>query len=155
MPTVMTRPGWLRTVATGLRAGAAGTTVLNLVTSGDMAARGRPASSMPADLVSHVAHTLGASLGDGDKGQARAEAWGALIGLGSGLAAGVAGSVLVRQQDPPRVVLAAVLGAGVMLASNAPLVAAGLTDPSSWGLSGWLSDIVPHAAFGVATAVAL
>jgi len=41
------------------------------------------------------------------------------------------------------------------LAGSGPLVAAGLTDPREWGAVGWLSDIVPHAAYGAAAAATL
>jgi hypothetical protein len=27
-----------------------------------------------------------------------------------------------------------------------------ITDPRSWGLTGWLSDVVPHVAYGAVTA---
>jgi hypothetical protein len=39
-----------------------------------------------------------------------------------------------------------------MIGANAPLVRMGLTDPRKWGVSGWLSDLVPHAAYGLVTA---
>jgi hypothetical protein len=42
-----------------------------------------------------------------------------------------------------------------MAASMLPMTALGLTDPRRWGVEGWLSDVVPHAAYGLATAAAL
>ncbi|MFC6707070.1 hypothetical protein [Flexivirga alba] len=152
----LSRPGMLQTIALGLRAGAAGTTVLSLVTYADMAARGRPSSSAPEQLAARMAGTIGIPLRKGEQqAEARAQGWGALLGIGSGLVAGVTCSFLVRRCRPRDVVLATVLSAGVMLASDVPLVAAGLTDPRTWGMSGWLSDIVPHAAYGMTTALAL
>jgi hypothetical protein len=38
-----------------------------------------------------------------------------------------------------------------MVLANGPMVTLGLTDPRTWGLSGWVSDIVPHAAYGIAS----
>jgi hypothetical protein len=35
-----------------------------------------------------------------------------------------------------------------MAAADAPAVALGATDPATWGLAGWVSDIVPHLAYG-------
>jgi hypothetical protein len=40
------------------------------------------------------------------------------------------------------------MGAGAL-----PLIRLGLTDPRDWGAEGWLSDIAPHAAYGIATAL--
>jgi hypothetical protein len=40
-----------------------------------------------------------------------------------------------------------------MAAANGPMVAQGLTDPRTWGVAGWVSDVVPHVAYGLATAV--
>lgn len=148
-------PGAMRAVAAGMGAGAAGTTVLNLVTYADMVTRGRSSSSAPAQLVSRMTDMLGIPLGKEQTRDARTQGMGALLGIGSGLAAGVAGSLWARRSHPNVVVLAAVLGAGAMLASDVPLVAAGVTDPRQWGLSGWLADVVPHAAYGVTTAAAL
>jgi hypothetical protein len=39
-----------------------------------------------------------------------------------------------------------------MASSDAPLVAQGLTDPGEWGVSGWLSDVLPHLAYGAVAA---
>jgi hypothetical protein len=34
------------------------------------------------------------------------------------------------------------------------MVAMGITDPRTWGTTGWISDLVPHLAYGLATAAA-
>jgi hypothetical protein len=39
-------------------------------------------------------------------------------------------------------------------ATDTAATAARVTDPRAWGWSGWLADAVPHAAYGVATALA-
>ncbi len=46
------------------------------------------------------------------------------------------------------------LGLSAMAASDVPIVSLGLSDPRTWGVSGWASDIVPHLAYGLLTAVA-
>jgi hypothetical protein len=38
-----------------------------------------------------------------------------------------------------------------MLASDVPAAKLGATDLKTWGTSGWLSDAIPHAMFGLAT----
>lgn len=46
-------------------------------------------------------------------------------------------------------------GAGAMAAADIPLVRLGLSDPRRWGTAGWLSDLIPHFAYGVLTACVL
>jgi hypothetical protein len=43
--------------------------------------------------------------------------------------------------------------AAAMRAGAWPMTKLGLTDPREWGLQGWLADIVPHVACGIATAL--
>jgi len=31
----------------------------------------------------------------------------------------------------------------------------GVTDPRTWGLVGWISDLIPHFGYGVVTALVL
>ena len=45
-----------------------------------------------------------------------------------------------------------VLCALAMAASDVPATMLEVTNPAEWGTSGWLSDIVPHLAYGVVTA---
>ena len=148
-------PGLPHTVAVGLRAGAVGTTVLDLVTYADMTARGRPASSAPAQLAELAADRAGLDIGRGERREARSQGLGALLGIGAGLATGVAGSLMVRSHHPRTLTLAMALGLCAMVASDVPLVVAGVSDPRQWGPAGWLADVLPHAAYGVATAVTL
>lgn len=148
-------PGLLHTVAVGLGAGAVGATVLNLATYADMTARGRPASSAPAQLVERVTSSLGVEVGRGGRRDARLQGLGALLGIGTGIATGVGGSLLVRSHHPRTTTLAMTLGVSAMLASDLPLVLTGVTDPRQWGPSGWFADLMPHAAYGMATALVL
>ena len=39
-----------------------------------------------------------------------------------------------------------------LVGANGPMVALGISDPRDWGPADWVSDIVPHLAFGFITA---
>jgi xanthosine utilization system XapX-like protein len=138
----------------GLAAGAAGTTALNVVTYLDMAVRGRPSSSMPADAAEELSDKAHVPLGDGKERDARKEGLGALLGYATGLSVGAAYGLLRTRVRVPWAVAAVGLGAVAMAGSDAPLTALGLTDPRDWPASSWVSDVVPHLAYGVVTAVA-
>lgn len=144
------------TIARGLIAGAAGTVALNTLTYLDMAVRGRPASSMPAQTVETAADASGtqlASEGDGEVAQNRSQGLGALLGYASGLGFGALyGACRERVGD----VSVGAGGLGLTLAAmagaNLPPVVMGITDPREWGPEGWMADIVPHLAYGFITA---
>src|SRR5579875_3612854 len=141
----------------GIAAGAAGTTALNAATYADMAVRGRSASSMPETAVERLAGEVGYEIpGDGDERQNRLTGLGALSGIAMGTAAGVAASALgpvVRRLPLP---LAALFVGGLAMAgSDVPMARLGLTDPRTWSSSDWLSDAVPHVAYGLAAAATL
>lgn len=144
----------IRGLMYGAAAGAAGTTALNAVTYLDMAVRGRPSSSTPEDSVEKMAESAGVSIpGDEATRQNRVSGLGPLMGLLTGTSTGsVAGLLRTAGVRLPLPLGAALIGAGAMVGANAPLVRMGLTDPREWGVSGWLSDVVPHAAFGLVTA---
>jgi hypothetical protein len=38
-----------------------------------------------------------------------------------------------------------------MAATDLPAVATAATDPRSWGVSGWASDLLPHLVYGLVT----
>lgn len=137
----------------GLLAGAAGTTLLNAVTYLDMALRGRPASDTPERTVDAAVERLGRELpGSSEQQDARRTGLGALAGIGSGLAVGVGASALrafgLRLPGP---VAAVATGAGAMAATNLPMTALGLTDPREWTAADWVSDAIPHLAYGIGT----
>ncbi len=58
----------LREALIGTAAGAVGTVALNAVTYGDMVVRGRPSSSVPADLHGGLAGKVGIDLSAEDEG---------------------------------------------------------------------------------------
>jgi hypothetical protein len=140
-------------VRNGAIAGAVGTCALDVATYLDVAVRGRPPSSMPSEAAGRLADAAHVSLGAEKKtAENRKTGIGALLGYADGIATGAAFALLARR--PRFAVAAVVLGAGAMLASDVPATVSGMTNPKEWGLSGWLSDLVPHLVYGAAAAYA-
>jgi hypothetical protein len=139
----------MHAVVKGLVAGAAGTSVLNAVTYLDMVVRGRAASSTPQQAVAKLTDLTGVDLGEEEQAGHRKEALGSLMGYATGAGAAVCYSLLSAGRRPPWPVGVLALTALAMLGSNVPLTALGVTDPREWPLSSWLSDVVPHLAYGI------
>ena len=141
----------------GVAAGAIGTIALDLTTYLDMLVRARSPSDLPATLAGTIADRLGIDLGGGSAEAAgnRKSALGALLGYGVGVGVGTVYGLL-RPAIPGVPTAAAGIGLGLaaMAASDLPPTALGLTDPRTWGTVGWASDIVPHAIYGLVTALA-
>lgn len=142
----------------GLAAGAAGTAALNVLTYMDMAARGRPSSTVPAELAERLAQRasvdLAAGLAPGDPVENRKQGVGALLGYLTGLGVGLGYGVFRTGFKRPSSLLAGtLLGLVAMAASDVPATVLGVTSPSTWGASGWASDLFPHLAYGLTTAV--
>ena len=150
----------LREIGVGIAAGAAGTVALDAASYADMAIRGRPASGMPAQVAGELAERLGLELTpqgtDEETVQNRKSALGALLGYADGLGTGAAygllraalGGRLSRKLSVLLLTLAAMAG------SDGPAAALGITDPREWPLESWVSDIVPHLAYGLTAAAA-
>ncbi|MCP2166486.1 hypothetical protein [Goodfellowiella coeruleoviolacea] len=144
----------LRSLIRGAVAGAAGTTALNAVTYLDMAVRGRPASSSPNTSVERLSERFGIPVpGSGEQRDNRVSGLGALMGLWTGVAVGAAYGAARGLGWHPSVRTAALVTTGVAMAgSAAPMAALGVSDPRSWSVSDWVSDVLPHLAFGLVTA---
>ncbi|MBA3990292.1 MAG: hypothetical protein H0X54_04555 [Propionibacteriales bacterium] len=138
----------------GAAAGAAGTTALNAVTYADMAWRARPASSTPEDTVEKLSDAVGVEVpGDGDDRANRLSALGALSGLVSGVGVGAAYGLLdAVGLRPNRAGGALLVAAGAMVGTNGPMFALQVTDPTSWSVADWVTDVVPHLAYGAVVA---
>lgn len=140
----------------GTIAGAAGTMALDITTYGDMLLRGRPASGVPAQVAETMAVKVGGDLAaDATKEQAESKksALGALLGYLTGIGIGTLfGLLRPRLGGLPRPVAGVALGLAAMAASDVPIAATGASDPRTWGLSGWLSDLLPHLVYGLVTA---
>jgi hypothetical protein len=137
----------------GALAGAAGTTALNAASYLDMAWRGRAASTTPTDSVERLAERTGVTI-PGTEAQRgnRVEALGPLLGIATGMGLGAvlgaAGSLGLRTGPVASVGVASL---AALLVSNVPMTALGITDPRTWSAADWVSDIVPHLAYGAVT----
>jgi hypothetical protein len=144
-------PGIVGWILRGAAAGAAGTTALNVVTYLDMAVRGRGTSSTPEDTVEKLAATAHLPIpGEGDTRQNRVQGLGPLLGLAAGIGVGVLGGLArasgYRSAKPVGTALTTLV---VLVAANGPMTALGITDPRTWSTTDWMSDLVPHLAYGV------
>jgi hypothetical protein len=139
--------GW---VLRGAAAGAAGTTALNAVTYLDMVGRGRGTSSTPEQTVEALAAKVHVQIpGDeetrGNRVQGLGPLTGLVAGIGVGVLAGLARAAGFRSAPLAGTALTTV---GVLIASNGPMTALGITDPRTWSTTDWVSDVVPHLAYG-------
>jgi drug/metabolite transporter (DMT)-like permease len=143
-------------IARGAVAGAAGTAALNAATYLDMVVRGRPSSSTPARTVDRLAELAGVQVpGDGDRRSNRASGLGLLMGLGTGVAVGVGYALLRRFGWRPSVQEGGLMTAATAMAGSAlPMTVLGVTDPRDWSIEDWISDVLPHLAFGLTTSAA-
>jgi hypothetical protein len=146
----------VRRVTAGALAGAVGTLALNAATYADITLRGRAPSTVPEETVARLAGAVGVDLARGQGEQAaehRRTGIGALLGYAMGVTVGGLYG-LVRPAVPrlPLPVAGLATGAAAMIGANAGAVSAGTTDPRTWGVTGWLADVVPHLCFGLATA---
>lgn len=145
-----------RNLARGALAGAAGTTALNAVTYLDMAVRGRASSSTPRQTVETAAGKAGVEVpGDEESRQNRVAGIGPMLGIATGVGAGAVLGAMSTGWRPPFGLSAGVATVLAMVGSNAPMTALGVSDPTSWSLTDWVSDAVPHAAFGLVSAATL
>lgn len=144
-------------IGKGALAGAAGTTALNAATYLDMSVRARPASELPQQAVDKLADQAGHPVpGAGEEKDNRlsglASLSGIATGVGLGAAVGLFGPVVRRL---PLTLSSLLIGGGAMAATDTSMVRLGLTDPSSWSSADWLSDALPHLAYGLITAITL
>jgi len=143
-----------RGLLAGAAAGAAGTTALNLITYLDMTARPRSASSTPADTVEKLSAAVRVEVpGEGDTRDNRVSALGALAGIASGIGIGAAlGLARGLGWRPGPVVSGIAATLGALVGTNGPMTVLGVTDPRTWPLDSWVSDVVPHLGYGAVTA---
>jgi hypothetical protein len=148
----------IREILKGMVAGAVGTVALNVATYADMAIRGRPSSSAPAQMVSTLARFVGLAPAAQDGGtqdqtaQNRESGLGALLGYVNGLGTGLAYGLLRAQLDEVPIPVASIgVGLTAMAASDVPLIALRVSNPKIWGVSGWLADVIPHLIYGLVT----
>jgi hypothetical protein len=125
-----------------------------------MALRGRPASTTPERSVEALAIRLGLDVRGGENpGRHRLQGTAALLGLATGTAVGVGYALAdaalggaLRQR--PVAISGLAVSMGALVAANGPMILMGITDPRQWTLSDWVSDVLPHLAYGLVTAYA-
>jgi hypothetical protein len=148
----------MREILKGTAAGAVGTVALDITSYADMVIRGRSASNAPARLVSTVANIVGLPLSshgvgvEDETAQNRASGLGALLGYMNGLGMGLIYGLLRSQREEVSIPLASIgVGLAAMAASDIPLVTLKVSNPKTWGVSGWAADIIFHLIYGLAT----
>ncbi len=141
----------------GAAAGAAGTTTLNVITYLDMAMRGRPASTTPERTVRALAELVHLTVpGNGDTLAARLSGLGALTGYIAGIGIGlILGLAYALGWRPGWIVATLTATLLALIGTNGPMTVLGVTDPRTWGIVGWISDLIPHFGYGVVTVLVL
>ncbi|WP_232232090.1 hypothetical protein [Mycobacterium triplex] len=144
-------------VLCGAAAGAAGTTTLNAITYLDIAARGRATSSTPERTVEAMARLFGLTIpGNGDVLANRISGLGALTGYAAGIGMGIIlGLAYALGWRPGLPVATLVASAIALIGTNGPMTVLGVTNPLTWSLVDWISDLIPHLGYGVVTALVL
>lgn len=64
-------------------------------------------------------------------------------------------ALAVRDAGVVRIVDGRFAGAAAMAASDGSMTALGVTDPRQWDANSWLSDALPHLAYGAVTIATL
>jgi hypothetical protein len=145
-----------RTLRAGLVAGAAGTLALEAATYLDMAVTGRPRSDIPDQAAGQLARALrlDVTARGGEAAAAhRRTGMGALLGHATGTGLALVYALIRGRTGPVPTPLAGVaLAIAAMAAGDLPPILSGTSDPRRWGARGWLSDLVPHLAYGLVTA---
>ena len=137
----------------GAAAGAAGTAALNAATFLDMAVRGRGTSSTPEQTVEAIEDRLPVSVpGEGEIRDHRVSGLGSLSGIVTGVGIGAVFGLLRRAGvRPPAPLGALLIGATAMASTDLSMAALGVSDPRTWSAADWLSDLLPHLAYGALT----
>lgn len=135
-----------RDLAAGAVAGGLGTLALDAVASLD--------GAEPRGTGAPVARAAGADAPA--RAHARYDELRALAGYATGLVFGAVYGALRgrRRRRAPSLVSGACLGAAVMAVTDAGATLAGDDDPTRWSRSDWLASAVPHAVYGIVTALA-
>ena len=140
-------------ILAGAAAGAAGTAALNAATYLDMAVRGRGTSSTPEQTVEAIEERLPVTVpGEGETREHRVSGLGSLSGIVTGVGIGATFGLLRRAGLRPPAPLGGVLiGLSAMAATDLSMAALDVSDPRTWSAADWLSDLLPHLAYGLVT----
>jgi hypothetical protein len=119
-----------------------------------MTVRARPASTTPERTVDRMAALAHTEIpGDDQRRGNRRTGLGALLGILTGTAVGAGYALLAGRRRPPVWLGTVVAGGLAMLSSDTPLALLRVSDPRTWSRTDWISDAVPHLAYGAVTAV--
>jgi hypothetical protein len=141
---------FIKAAVAGAAAGAAGVTALNAVTYLDMVVRARPASDTPEQSVRKLSEKTGITIpGNDEERTNRVTGLGPLLGIGTGVVTGVVLGGLRGLGWRPNLLVATLTATGVALvAGNAPMTLLKVSDPRTWSATAWISDLLPHLAYG-------
>jgi hypothetical protein len=119
-----------------------------------MAVRGRASSSTPQETVEAMADRSPMDVPvDGQTRSNRVSGLASLMGLATGVTVGAVYGAATVAGRPPWWLASGMLSLAAMLGGNAPMAKLGVTDPRQWDVADWASDVVPHLAFGLVTAL--
>lgn len=133
----------------GAIAGAVGTMALDVTSYADMAVRARDSSGLPAEVVKRLSQRAGFPIENENRASALGAISGYMVGIGVGA---LYGAIRPRVPGAPLMLAAIGLAAAAMAAADVPATRLGATDPRTWGVTGWVSDLIPHFAYGLVTA---
>ena len=109
-------------------------------------------------MVSTVANKAGVALSpqgvgvEDETAKNRESGLGALLGYMNGIGVGAVYGLLRSQLDDMSIPLASVgVGLAAMAASDVPLITLKVSNPKSWGVSGWAADAIPDLIYGLVT----
>jgi hypothetical protein len=112
-------------------------------------------ASVASKLAERADVDLSGGSSDEETVQNRKSALGALSGFAVGLGVGTAYGLARPLLGDVSILRAGVfLGLAAMAGSDVPATTLGVTDPSEWSLDSWVSDTVPHLAYGLTVALA-
>ncbi len=142
-------------IGSGFLGAAVGTIALDVASYVDMAVRGRPASTLPTEVVKKLAAPVGATalLADDEATKNRQSGIGALLGYAEGLAIGTLyGAIRPAIRAVPWPIAGLALGGLTLVASEGTATKLGATDWATWSAADWISDIIPRSIYGLAVA---
>ena len=144
-------------LTSGMLAGAAGSTALNLFTYSQQAVKGTASGATPDQAAQAVIQAVGGEVpGTPDQVQNRLEGLGPVSGLGVGLGIGALGGLLrALGVKIPITAAPVVLGLGAMAVSDGVMTAVGVTNPRTWTAGSVVQDAIPHLVYGAVTVLAL
>ena len=134
-----------------------GTTVPNAVSLVDLTLHDWPANKTPQEgAEASAAIAEGAGRQPRNARSQRLPGLGGLRGIACGVGAGaVVGLVMSLGWPTRRSVRSVVATIGAMVVANAPLTMLRVHDPTTWTAEDWVTDVMPHLAYGASMAAVL